>query len=67
MRSLPFSRPYRGATHDRDYHPDDVARAIDELRSLEMLTRAAWLRREIVLAIRASRIDKKLMAETSVQ
>jgi hypothetical protein len=47
--------------------PADVARANDELRSLEMLTRAAWLRREIVLAIRASRIDEKCMAETSVQ
>jgi hypothetical protein len=31
------------------------------LRALEMLSRAAWLRREIVLAIRASRIDERQM------
>jgi hypothetical protein len=41
--------------------PLDVVEAIDHLRALEMLSRAAWLRREIVLAIRASRIDERQM------
>jgi hypothetical protein len=41
--------------------PPDVVQTIDHLRALEMLSRAAWLRREIVLAIRASRIDEGQM------
>jgi Ribbon-helix-helix protein, copG family len=35
--------------------PPDVLRRIDELRQLELLSRSAWLRREVVLAVRASR------------
>jgi hypothetical protein len=34
--------------------PPDVIRRIDELRQLEFLTRTAWLRREVVLAVRAN-------------
>jgi predicted transcriptional regulator len=32
----------------------DVLRRIDELRQLELLSRSAWLRREVVLAVRAN-------------
>jgi hypothetical protein len=34
--------------------PPDVLRRIDDLRQLELLSRAAWLRREVVLAVRAN-------------
>jgi hypothetical protein len=34
--------------------PSDVLRRIDELRQLELLTRTAWLRREVVLAVRVN-------------
>jgi hypothetical protein len=34
--------------------PPDVLRRIDALRQLELLSRAGWLRREVVLAVRAN-------------
>jgi hypothetical protein len=34
--------------------PPDVLRRIDDLRQLELLSRAPWLRREVVLAVRAN-------------
>jgi hypothetical protein len=34
--------------------PHDVVRRIDDLRQLELLSRSAWLRREVVLAVRAN-------------
>jgi hypothetical protein len=34
--------------------PPDVLKWIDELRQLELLSRSAWLRREVVLAVRAN-------------
>jgi metal-responsive CopG/Arc/MetJ family transcriptional regulator len=38
--------------------PPDVLKVIDELREREFLSRSSWLRREIVLAVRASRLDE---------
>jgi len=43
--------------------PPDVLKRIDELRERELLSRAAWLRREVVLAVRASARDELVMAE----
>ena len=43
--------------------PPDVLKRIDELRAREYLTRAAWLRREVILAVRASARDELEMAE----
>jgi hypothetical protein len=34
--------------------PPEVLSRIDELRQLEFLSRTAWLRREIVLAVRSN-------------
>src|SRR5262245_31705920 len=38
--------------------PTDVLKRIDELRERELLSRSAWLRREVVLAVRASVSDE---------
>jgi hypothetical protein len=35
--------------------PPDVVEYIDELRGLELLSRASWLRREVVVAVRSER------------
>jgi metal-responsive CopG/Arc/MetJ family transcriptional regulator len=35
----------------------DLARAIDELRERELLSRSSWIRREIVQAVRASSLE----------
>jgi len=43
--------------------PPDVLKRIDELRERELLSRSAWLRREVVLAVRASTRDELVMAE----
>jgi metal-responsive CopG/Arc/MetJ family transcriptional regulator len=42
--------------------PPDVLKVIDELREREFLSRSSWLRREVILAVRASRLDP--MTET---
>jgi len=42
--------------------PPDVLKVIDELRERELLSRSNWLRREIILAVRSSRLDH--MTET---
>jgi hypothetical protein len=34
--------------------PPDVVERIDQLRELELLSRSNWLRREIVMAVRAN-------------
>jgi metal-responsive CopG/Arc/MetJ family transcriptional regulator len=38
--------------------PPDVLKTIDELRERELLSRSHWLRREIILAVRAARFDE---------
>ena len=38
--------------------PPDVAAIIDQLRERELLTRAAWLGREVTEALRASRLEE---------
>jgi hypothetical protein len=42
--------------HDRDHDHGSARRLrrIDVLRQLELLSRSAWLRREVVLAVRAN-------------
>jgi len=37
--------------------PPDVLKTIDELRQREFLSRSSWLRREIILAVRASKLE----------
>jgi metal-responsive CopG/Arc/MetJ family transcriptional regulator len=42
--------------------PADLVAKIDELAHRELLSRSAWLRRETVLAVRASRVDEAAVA-----
>jgi metal-responsive CopG/Arc/MetJ family transcriptional regulator len=43
--------------------PPDVVERIDQLRELELLSRSNWLRREIVMAVRANLRDRLDEAE----
>jgi metal-responsive CopG/Arc/MetJ family transcriptional regulator len=38
--------------------PPDVVERIDQLREVELLSRSTWLRREIVMAVRANLRDR---------
>jgi hypothetical protein len=40
--------------------PPELVAAVDELAERELLTRTAWVRREIFLAVRASRHDESV-------
>ena len=45
--------------------PPDVLRIIDDLRAVEYLSRSSWLRREIVLAVRAGLDPPSLKNESA--
>jgi hypothetical protein len=44
--------------------PSDVIEIIDSLCERELLTRTAWLRREVTLAIRGSQVPEPTVHET---
>jgi Ribbon-helix-helix protein, copG family len=39
--------------------PPELVEAIDKLAERELLSRSSWMRRELVLAVRASRHDEQ--------
>jgi hypothetical protein len=42
--------------------PPTLIEAIDKLAERELLSRSAWMRRELMLAVRQSRIDEQAVA-----